>query len=159
MTVVRLGKWEFLHAQTISSWRQTDNLTNGRSDAYGYRGNGWGLHIEGGIAEYAVAKHLNLFWSGVVSDPFVLPGDVGHVQVRSTCYPHGRLVVHPRDSDEDIFIHVIGNPAAREYKIMGWYVGGEAKRDEWWEDPQGSNRPAYWVPNAELCDIATIKGT
>lgn len=153
--LVQLDKFEHLHACTVGCWREVYNVQKGRGrDAHGFKGDGWGINVEGGVAEYAVAKGLNLFWSGVVGTPLQLRGDVGQLQVRSTALKTGRLILHPKDHDEDTFVFVIGQDC--EFRIQGWILAEDAKQSRWWSDPSGKDRPAFFVPRDELRDIREL---
>lgn len=153
--LVTLDKWEQLHATTIGAWRQLDNAR--RSDAHGFTGNGHDAHIDGALAELAVAKALNVYWSGVRADPFDLPGDCGHLQVRSTRHRSGKLIVHPTDPDECAFVLVIASPPS-QFLLAGWAYAADAKSDRWWADPTGNGRHVYFVPQSALChDLEVLR--
>lgn len=134
--------------------RHVDNLRKQRHDAHGFKGDGWGANIEGALAEMAVAVKLNRYWLPVTEGSLdALPGDVGKVQVRSTKNPNGRLILHRDDPDDAHFIFVRGPFLERNglrFTLVGWIKGTDAKREEWWADPSGSNRPAFFVPNEAL---------
>lgn len=147
--VVELDKWEFMHATTIGTWRQNANV--GRPDAYGFNGDGYSAHVDGCLYEYSVAKAMNLHWSGVRSNPFVLRGDVGVLQVRGSRYKDGHLLVHQPDEDESAFVFVVGDSPFK-YRLVGWLKGGDAKSSEWWKDPTGAGRPCFMVPQEALRD-------
>lgn len=156
MITVELDKWERLHATTVGSWRQLANA--GRPDAHGFAGDGTGAHVQGSLAEFAVAKSLNLHWSGVRENPVRLPGDVGRMQVRSTTKPSGRLIVHDRDDDEAVFVFVVADACGYRFDLAGWIRGAAAKRAEWWEDPTGRGRPAFFVPRSALAPVTDLVG-
>jgi hypothetical protein len=154
---VLLSWHEAKEATEIGVKRQISNLKDERPDAHGFTGDGWGAHIEGALAEKAVAKHLDRYWLAVVSgDPKILQGDVGNLQVRSTMHASGRLILHKADPDGSVFISVIG-PAYSNvgvtFDIVGAIRARDGKRDEWWEDPSGKGRPAYFVPRAMLVAV------
>jgi len=37
-----------------------------------------------------------------------------------------------------------------KYSIKGWILGAEGKRKEYWSDPTGKDRPAFFVPQSAL---------
>jgi hypothetical protein len=132
--------------------RQIDNLMRSRQEAYGHDpSRDWQTHINGCLGELAVAVCLNLPWDGQVGDLDAM--DVGPYQVR-TAYPSikggpdPRLILHPTDSMEDIFIHVIG--ANSHFRLMGWIWAMEGQQSAYWQDPSRAGRPAYFVPNDML---------
>jgi hypothetical protein len=102
------------------------------------------MSIEGAMGECALAKHLGIFWSKG------LPGatDVGPHDVSQTPLAHGKLIVHPTDDDSRRFYLVTG--LLGKYAIHGYMYGSQAKNPKYWADPQGTNRPAYFVPQTDL---------
>jgi hypothetical protein len=113
-------------------------------------------HIAGAVAEFAVAIAACRAW-----EPSLLPdterGDVGRVQVRSTPYSGGHLILHKRvwtkkngwrgDRDEHAFVLVTGHRPC--LYIRGWILGRDGKNDDWWGELQ-PGRPAYNVPQHVL---------
>jgi hypothetical protein len=153
VTIVTLSVAEVALAAGVGVRRQCSAILNRRSSAHGDRGAAdWQLHIEGALAEFAVAKHLGLYWSGAHDD--LRADDVGQYQVRSTKYADGMLVLHPPDPDERPFILVTGRNG--EYALRGWVLGREGKRDEWWGDRWNTGRPAFFVPGEALHPMAAL---
>jgi hypothetical protein len=105
--------------------------------------NGWTRDIEGACAEKAAAKSLGNYWFDGADGKT----DVGPYQVRHTTVEHGRLVLHPEDKDDEIFILVVGR--APTFRIVGWCLGRDGKNPSYWSDPTGG-RPAFFVPNNAL---------
>ena len=92
----------------------------------------------------AVAKYKNVYWSkGNLGDK-----DVGEYQVRTSSHPKARLILHPYDDDNDKFYSVIG--ANGKYNIVGWIMALDGKKEEYWEDPTGHGRYAFFVPTNAL---------
>lgn len=157
LEVVGLSEDDVQYGVRIGKMRQANNVSNGRSDAHGFRGNGEALHVAGSLAELAVARHLDLPWSEYVEDPFSLEADVGEsLQIRSTSHRSGRLIVHQGDPDEAVFILVIAL-AEDQYGIAGGIRGRRAKDPAWWTDPTGKNRPAFFVPQTALRPLDPLK--
>lgn len=145
---------EITVAALAGALRQAGNERRGNHDAHGFKdekGEGWGLHIEGAIAEYAVSKGMNVSWVPAYGDHRLSEADVGEWQVRSTRHPKGRMIIHHSDDDDCLFYLAIASrhPRGRSYRIVGAMKAREAKRAEWWEDPVGG-RPAFFVPQAAL---------
>lgn len=144
---VTLSWFEVFQGAACGVLRQIENLRAGRRDAHGFSGDGWGLHVDGALAEMAAAKASDRYWEAVVSgDPRRIAGDVGLVQVRSTRRVNGSLIVHPTDPDEATFVLVVGT--APSYRVVGSILGREAKDSRWWRTDTG--RPAYFVPQEVL---------
>lgn len=154
--IVTLSWPEVHYGVGIGSRRQMFALQKNLQHANGLESsiNDWSIHIEGACAEEAVAKYLNIFWSGSIGE--LLTPDVGKFQVRSTPLAHGRLIVQKKDPDDAVFILATGT--IPRFIIVGWMYGHEAKRGEWWCDPQGTNRHAYFVPQSALhLDVERFK--
>ena len=143
-------------AHEVAGQRIIMNLRGGakakRGAPKGIKGDA--LHLMACRAEMAVAKHLGRFWSGAVGD--YSAADIGPglgIEVRGTEYPDGRLIVHGDDDDPDdsIFVLVIANGPVMT--LPGWMKGRVAKQQQWWSDPTGENRPAFFVPQGALWDM------
>lgn len=107
------------------------------------RGDSWQMHIEGALAEVALAKHLNVFHSKGQRAAL----DVGLYEVRSTPSHTNRLIVQKDDPDDHFCWLVTGSDGS--YRIHGGMRYGEAKHQKYWTDPVGG-RPAYFVPQCDL---------
>ncbi len=143
---IQLTKAEILSAAHVGAMRQVSNLKHGRSPAHGDLGlNDWQIHIEGALAEAAVAKALNCFWLGAVGN--LDAPDVSQLQVRSTVREKGHLIVRESDKDEDAFILVIGQNG--RYRLAGWILGEDAKDQRFLQNPHNRG-PCYFVPQHEL---------
>ena len=146
MSEVMLTWPEVLLAANAGVMRRINAVRNGRQEPYGQRPQSFWTHdINGAVAEVALAKHLDLFWSGTVGR-VDLP-DVGPLQVRSKNDPKERLVILPTDGDGQIFVSVlVGLPKCT---LCGWMRAGEAKRPEWLL-PDDAGKKRYFVPNSHL---------
>lgn len=118
---------------------------------------GWATHIEGAAGEMAIAKWADVFWAGAIGN--LTADDVGELQVR-TAQDRGRLILHPWDPDDRVFVSVTG--MAPHFKIMGWLMARDGKRlgpppAGYWEDPTGKNRHAFFVPDGVLRDMRELK--
>lgn len=93
----------------------------------------------GAMAEIAVCKYKNVFWSGAAG---LRSKDGGDVEVRWTHHEGtGGLIVYSQDSDESVFVLCDGyNPI----KLVGWLRGRDAKQ---MAEPRGS---IAIVPRARL---------
>ncbi len=155
-----LTKEQINQANKAGNDRQSYNEKIGKKDAYGFRGNGRKIHIQGATAELAVSIALNEDWIDFSEDYELLEADVGkNIQVRSTDYKYGNLLIHPKDKDEQVFI-LVKSHNFPEMEIVGWIKGADAKKDEYWEDgsnwPAFRNRPCYRVPYQKLNPIKNI---
>lgn len=151
MTSLELLPEEIRIAAHIGIERQLRGLecaANGGSHRYNFDGPGWDIHIEGAIAECAVAKFFHWYWN---DRPYAKgDDDVGDWQVRHTRRHDGRLIVHPEDPDDKYFVLVTGSAPMLE--IRGYLAGADCKRPEYWRE-DGVRFPAFFVPQYALRDL------
>lgn len=145
--IVRLTYAEILVAHLITGQRQTMNLKRAVASRYGAPEGEAGRKLDalGVFGEMAVAKGLNLYWSGTVGDYGAI--DVGGVvEVRTAHRATDSLIVHPDDKDAVPFVLVLGDQAPA-MRLAGWLWGHEAKQERWWKQTE---RPAFFVPQDDL---------
>jgi hypothetical protein len=124
--------------------RCANALEKRRSGAHGFNRDNerWQIDVEGLLAEAAAAKALGLPYEPTVGELDTHLGDIGpRLQVRSTKYPTGSLLIHDKDADRDKFILVTGIYGV--YDIRGWIYGEEGKFDKY--KKQHGGRWAYWI--------------
>jgi hypothetical protein len=118
-----------------------------KNNSAGPDGRVWDFDIEGACAELAYAKAMGKFWDGSINtfkDP-----DVGDVQVRSTRYNNGCLILRKTDSPDDWYVLLTG--WCGEYIIRGHIKGGHGMLPEYWKTHEGEpHRDAYFVPQSKL---------
>lgn len=118
-------------------------------DSYGFKGDGWGIHIEGAGAEYAYAVLSGRVWTPLVVDPtgqrrHSLPGDVENFEVRHTDRDGGGLILHPSDPPDRWFVLVTGRMP--RYTVRGQMQASVGQKGEWWNDRKMRRNPCYLVP-------------
>jgi len=152
MTTISLNRQELRAAAYAGIERRIAGIAKNRPAFYGAdtRHNEWQIDVIGSIAEYAVAKYLNIYWEPATNTPLAdLPGDVGTYQVRSTCWPTGQLIVHERDKDHAPFIlAVVEN---QHIHLKGWLYGSEAK-----QIGEQRDHGDYWTPQNKLHVISQL---
>ncbi len=143
LTPVEMRMWAY---QGVD--RRISAVVKGRKGAHGFnRDDFWQLDIEGLLAEAAVAKALGVYFAPITGALDTTLGDVlPGVQVRSTKYKDGSLLLHATDSDDDRFILVTG--AQGKYSLAGWCFGAHGKKQEY--NRQYKGRWAYWVDQSVL---------
>ena len=150
--IINLTSYELMTASHVGIMRQVQSLKKRSNDMYGAdKNNGWQLHIEGALGECAVAKAIDLYWSGSVGN--FSGGDVGKIEVRTRSKHNYDLILHNSDSDSAWFVLVTG--VNGKYVVGGCILGRDGKLDKFWSDPAG-NRPAYFVPQSALLPIASL---
>lgn len=141
---IKLTSYEIIQGALSGILRQVENLKNGRVPAHGAGDyNNWQIHVEGALGELALAKYLRVYWSGKGE---FRGGDVGSLQVRTSGYHNGHLLLHHEDNDDDQFWFVTGVNGV--YVVRGWIYGFDGKKEEFWREDTG--RPAFFVPQSAL---------
>lgn len=149
---VRLTSSEYLQAMQVGIMRACQDRRDGRGHTYKARPEEAEMFdIRGAVGEAIVAKYLNIFWLGVGTFG---GDDVGAFQVRSTGWRGGALRLHPKDDDNKAYISVY--VCEGRGRIYGWLWGHEGKQEQYWSDPTGKDRPAFFVPASELRDMASL---
>ena len=152
---VTLTSDELWQAVAVGAQRRITCITR-RKTAQHYddpKGEEWSTEIESCAAEIAVARHLDVYWSGGIFAGERAEYDVGkNRQVRHTVYPSGRLIIYPEDNPKDKVALVTGK--APTYRLVGWLFAEEAQRvgedHEWWLKPDNKRFPSLWVPQDKL---------
>lgn len=148
--IVTLTSAEWAFANQAAALRQVSNEAAGRRDAHGASSDlGLEGHMQGAAAECALAKYLGIFWSGALGE--LRAKDVGLYQVRSTQLLDGRLIMHPTDCDDDVFVLAIGK--APTFRLRGWIRARQGKRQHYWSDPSRKGRWAFFVPQDVLQEM------
>ena len=106
----------------------------------------WDNHIQGALAEQAVAKKFNKPWNHGVNT-FREVEDVDNVGVRWTGQYSGPLYLRDWDKDKGIMVLIVGGP--EEYSIRGWISVKDGKRLGTWRQPDPS-RPGCWCVSQNL---------
>lgn len=156
MTVITLTPKEIITAATAGILRQAENIKNGRTESRGSTpGHGWQRQVEGALGEYAVAKFLGCFPYGFgvqrkSDEPDIQPGNIEVKTVYSGPDDNAtglRAWVYKNTPDD--WVVILADGINGEYEMVGWYPAGEAKREEWWEEPT-PGRPAFYIPRDEM---------
>jgi hypothetical protein len=144
-------------AYQVAAQRRIMNMKKGLGAKYGApEGEGSEeLDIIAARGEMAVAKGLNLYWSGTVGDYGAI--DVGGmVDVRTRTKHWHSLILHPADKDDLPFVLVdASNPP--NMRLVGWMYAKDGKDQKFWDDPSKKNRPAFFIPQEALRPIEELK--
>lgn len=155
MISVTLTFPEMMLAAQVAAMRRVQGMKHNRAKTYGYGFDSdplWQTDAISCLAEMALAKQLDRFWSGTVGD--ITAADVGtFYQVRATEHPTGRLILHPKDKDEQPF--VLARVAGSRVDLMGWVYGRDGKLQNFWEALRPM-RFAFVVPTELLHDMTTL---
>ena len=110
------------------------------------------MDIRGAHCEFAASIMLNLYWRPSIGELNNL--DVGGlVEVRSTVYGNGRLIVKPDDDDAAPFALILADMDTLRFRFGGWMFARDAK-----EFPLDSKHgdPAHYVPQEKLWNRADL---
>jgi hypothetical protein len=114
------------------------------------------IDYDGALSEMAVAKYLQRQWIGAVTFGELPSVDVSpDLQVRSTRYKSGHLILHPQDCEAHKYILALVQ-VADAVTLLGWLEGWEGMNDEYWQSDK-TRQPCYFVPQSALHDIETIR--
>ena len=157
MIKVILNNDEILTAAIAGLKRQVNAIAR---DGKGHNNQPWGAlwqnHVEGALAECAVAKHQNKFWSiGDKAD-----ADLNKTwEVRTTSNPQGYLVLRKNDAGKEKKIFILVRGSYGEYEIVGWMRGEEAMQEKYWGNPTSNNRDKAWfVPGDDVHKLKSDEG-
>ena len=152
MTVVRLTPLEIAWAAQAGVMRQCQDLRRNKPSIRGEcQTAAWQRHIEGALSEYALAKHLNLHWSGQGASG--APDVGGRHEVRVTHRDNGRLLLYEYDCDDSPYWLLCGINGT--YRVAGWILGVDGKLKKWWRKLREDRHPAYVVPQLALMASTT----
>jgi hypothetical protein len=148
-----IEKKELTIAAMTGVLRYIENVYGETSDRYGAERD-WSMDITAAIGEMAVARLLNEYWSPGTPRSADLARH--NLEVRSTSWWHGSLILHPDDADEHPFILVTIRGA--EARIAGWCFGIEGKRKEYWsvERQRALRHPCFMVPQERLSPVEEL---
>jgi hypothetical protein len=139
---------EMITAGTVGIRRRVQNIINGRGPTHGSKhsadAGALDNDIVGCMAEFAVAKYFNLYWSGTIGE-LEAPDVGGLIEVRMVRERIHRLRLHPEDKQQ--FPYVLALAELPRIWLLGycWWKDGAIAAN--WSDPSGCDRPAFFVPN------------
>jgi hypothetical protein len=146
---VLLSRAECRAAALVGVERRLWALGAKAREVYGAAAGGdyWTIDVEAAAGELAVAKLLGVYWSAKDSAAEDREdGDVAGHQVRHSRRLDASLICHVRDSDDQVFVLVVG--AMPSFRVAGWLPGVEAKSPAFWREDVP--RAAFFVPQSAL---------
>ena len=148
---ITLNYWEAFTACNVAINRRLQARFKKSPDSvFGVKkSDGWENDIEGACAEMAFCKIHGLYWDASVNT-YKLP-DIPdtNIQIRSTTYDSGKLIIRENDPDNDIYILVIGQMP--NYKIIGGIQGKAGKHERFLSNPN-NQAPCYMIAKHYLDD-------
>jgi hypothetical protein len=157
---LRLRPWEhrldwddFTLAIDSGIKRQLSAIRDGRQDAHGFDGFGWGEHIEGCASELCFARITSQEWDPKVG--LITPGDVGDdIEIRCTKHERGHMIVYESNPTAHRFVLATGT--APQYWMRGWLPGVSAKAKTLFREKREGGG-AFWVPQSALIPMSEFK--
>ena len=149
---------EMMLAYHVAAQRRIMNMKKGLAGKYGApeKEGSEELDIVSTRGEMAVAKGLNLYWSGSVGDYGAI--DVGGlVEVRTRTQNWHSLILHKADKDHLPYVLVDASKTPN-FRLVGWLLGKDGKKDQYWSDPSKKNRHAFFVKQEYLLPMNEIFG-
>lgn len=160
MTAIHLKAQEVFDAALVGIRRRIQSRQQGRTPVNHMPGDsvyeGWGIDVEGAVAERALAKALGLYWAGLTGSRHADPddADVGRLQVRTTYHRQGCLIIRADDNPDQPYILMVGD-AIRGYEVAGWLWGHEAQQEQYLKNPNGAGE-AWFVPQSDLHPVTAL---
>jgi len=112
----------------------------------------WHNSIEGSLGEFAVAKFLNLYPTGIGGYDFADVSD--NIEVRTRPEKFHQLFLKKKDKPGN---YVLVQGSYGEYVLRGWISASEVfSHDEWFHSNNGKTTESYWVPHESLYSISTL---
>tara|TARA_Y100000310_G_C20666017_1_gene807534 strand:+ start:500 stop:988 length:489 start_codon:yes stop_codon:yes gene_type:complete len=154
---VTLSGAEMVIAADAGVLRQVSAIRDRRSDFYRDDGGGqnkWQAHILGCLGEFALAKHLDIFWSGTVGQVH-LP-DVGPFEVRTRAPSRfgNDLTLTQRDHTHRKYILVVSTPPV--FILHGWIYGREGVVPKYKHPGPVRGETLFYVPPSDLRPLNTL---
>lgn len=112
------------------------------------------LDVKIALAEHAVSIAFNRKWDGEFEGISKwrawksLDRDVKGLEVKTTSFVLGNLVVEESDADDHVFVLVIDRDSPT-FAVAGWLLGADAKKPEYW-NTENSLMPSFHVPQSVL---------
>ena len=113
--------------------------------------------IVGAIGELCVAKYLGMEHL-VFEELDEYRGSVDlppNIDIKNTNGHGRRLIIYLNDNPGKIFVSCTYEEP--ETRIHGWCFGHEMMTKQFIDDPQGTNRPAYFIRQAYLRPMAELR--
>lgn len=145
-TFIVLTDEEMMAAAVVGIKRNIMSINKDSKPGYGHNDeNNWEINILGAMGELSFCKYYGITWEGRIGN--YKKSDVGHnIQVKTTTYSNGRLIIESDFKDEEIYVLVIGDKNI--YQIIGWIKAVDCKKEIYRHNfGRGSK---YFVPQSML---------
>lgn len=144
---VTLEWYEGYAAKDVARRRQDAAVKDGRKDKHGLDpSKALETHLKGVWPEQVVAKCFNRYWDGSVNTYKRKP-DLDGVEIRGRSKHSYDLMIRTDDDPSKAYVLVTGTPPT--FVVRGWIYGKDARRKEWWLNPDERGW-AWFVPQSAL---------
>jgi len=145
---IKLTYREIIQGSFVGMMRQVQCLKMGSERAHGADPDkDWQTHIEGALGEMAFSKAIGLYWTAITKFKGPDVGGVSGYEVRTRPVDYYDLLIRPHEVTSSKYVLLTGRNG--EYTIRGWYLGTDAKQEQWLKT-YGGRPPAYFVPQSQL---------
>jgi len=152
MVTIELTPFELYGGAMTGINRQIESLRKGNKDNLASSsGSGFGSHVEGAIAEIALAKHLHTYFPFTVNTYHSQPDVFPNFDAKWRGREDDDMFVSIDAKDDTLYVLVTNK--GFNYTLHGWATGAEVKQCpiKW---PGG--RPAHLVLQSQLHPIETL---
>ena len=154
---VILNREEGLAAAERGADQQISTFEEGRQWDHGGRSKRslrlrWADSIHGAMAEAAMSKLLDLPVTPGEKGKITY-GDIGgFIEIRSTEWKNGNLIIYERDPVDVPFILVVGHYP--RFKAVGFVINNDID-DKWWRSDK--DPASWWIPQSALSPMRDFK--
>jgi hypothetical protein len=148
-------------AIAIGRARHATHERVGRRDAKVDRRAGESIHVQGALAEQALAVALKLEWDGAFKplDEWHVwrreGGDVQGIEVKATHRVDGCILLQAHNRSTNAFVLVLTlRHAYPTFFIVGWKFGDEIRQDVFWDTSMP--RPCWRVRQPHLRSVRSL---
>jgi len=149
----KLDPAEFFLAGVVGVMRRCMNIRGGETVRRRSEIGMWDKDIIGAIGEMFACQKTGLRWLSVLQKGGM---DTLPLEVRTTDYHYGSLILHPEDPDDRMFVLVTADTEFYSYCLRGGILGADGKHKRFWKDKANSGRPAYYVPQDALMPMDDV---
>lgn len=149
ITTFTYNQEQALEIGLVGLERSVSSILHKRKDKVVASDRGIEIHLEGAWSEGAFCYIFGLPLSLGI-DTFKAADIGANIQIRSTKYPGGKLLVKKQDNPEHIYVLMCGEFPT--YRAAGYITGQEARQEKYWGELKShySGPPCFIIPQSEL---------
>ena len=166
--VLTPNEWRFA-VDTALSINEFANINGLKHNYDASNDDTFDMSIIGCAGELAVAKYFNVFWAGKVGD--IQSFDVAgiDVEVRATQHLLGKLILHPRATEETkgdkadtpyvlaVYVQPTASIQKHMFRLPGWILSDDAWNTFEFKDHFQTKRPCYAIAQGHLRPMPELK--